>query len=92
MRRGLHLIQLYQPLDFYSQQDFYKLPKFKVDIRDIQTGYPNAQVVFSDEKKQDKGFIYLTEPNGFVAEVKAEEIFKQNKKKYLSIIKKLNRA
>ena len=65
------------------------MPRYKIDIADIVYGYPSSQPVFSDEKRPERDFIYVTAPNGFVAEVKAEEIFNKNKKKYLAIIKKI---
>tara|TARA_Y100001937_G_scaffold92254_1_gene124912 strand:+ start:535 stop:789 length:255 start_codon:yes stop_codon:yes gene_type:complete len=68
-------------------QDFWKLPKFKIDIADIQYGYPNAQPVFGDEKRQEKEFIYINAPNGFVAEIKAEEIYQKKPEKYDKILK-----
>jgi len=63
------------------------LPKFKIDIADIQYGYPNAQPVFSDEKRKEKEFIYVTAPNSFVAEIKGEKIYQENPKKYDKILK-----
>ena len=63
------------------------MPKFKIDIADIQYGYPNAQPVFSDEKRPERDFIYVTGPNGFVAEQKAQEIYQKNPKKYDKILK-----
>ena len=54
------------------------MPKFKIDIRDLAKRYPNAQPVFNGERK-DKGFIYVTGSNIYVAENKAQEIW--NKKK-----------
>ena len=56
------------------------MPKFKVDIKDLERGYPNAQPVFRDTK--EKGFIYVTGANIYVAENKAEEIYKKSPKKY----------
>ena len=63
------------------------MPKFKIDISDIQYGYPNAQPVFSDEKRREKDFIYVLAPNSFVAEKKGEEIYQKNPKKYDKILK-----
>ena len=63
------------------------MPRYKIDIADIVYGYPSSQPVFSDEKRPERDFIYVTAPNGFVAEVKAEEIFKENPKKYKKILK-----
>ena len=56
------------------------MPKFKVDIKDLANGHPNAQPVFRDIK--EKGFIYVTGANVYVAENKAEEIYKKSPKKY----------
>ena len=56
------------------------MPKFKFDIRDMERGYPNAQPVFRNIK--EKGFIYVTGANIYVAENKAEEIYKKSPKKY----------
>ena len=56
------------------------MPKFKFDIRDMARGYPNAQPVFRNIK--EKGFIYVTGANVYVAENKAEEIYKKSPKKY----------
>ena len=50
-------------------------------MRDLARGYPNAQPVFNGERK-DKGFIYVTGANIYVAEYKAEEIYKKSLKKY----------
>ena len=63
------------------------MPKFKIDISDIQYGYPNAQPVFSDEKRREKDFIYVSAPNSFVAEKKGEEMYQKNPKKYDKILK-----
>ena len=49
------------------------MPKFKFDIRDMARGYPNAQPVFRNIK--EKGFIYVTGANIFVAENKAQKIY-----------------
>ena len=57
------------------------MPKFKIDMKDLARGYPNAQLVFNGERK-DKGFIYVTGANIYVAEHKAEEIYKKSPKKY----------
>jgi hypothetical protein len=57
------------------------MPKYKVDIRDLERGYPNAQPVFRGDIKE-KGFVYVTGANIFVAENKAEEIWKKSPKKY----------
>ena len=54
-----------------------KMPKFKFDIRDMERGYPNAQPVFRNIK--EKGFIYVSGSNMFVAENKAEKIWKKMK-------------
>ena len=43
-------------------------------MRDLARGYPNAQPVFNGERK-DKGFIYVTGANIYVAENKAQEIY-----------------
>ena len=53
------------------------MPKFKIDIADLEYGFPNAQPVFRDQKRKEKDMIYVTAPNGFVAENKAEEIYKK---------------
>ena len=58
-----------------------KILKFKIDIRDLKRGYPNAQPVFNGERK-DKGFIYVTGANIYVAENKAQEIYDKMPKKY----------
>ena len=50
-------------------------------MKDLARGYPNAQLVFNGERK-DKGFIYVTGANNYVAEHKAEEIYKKSPKKY----------
>ena len=50
------------------------MPKFKIDIRDLERGYPNAQPVFRGDIKE-KGFIYVTGANIYVAENKAQEIY-----------------
>ena len=50
-------------------------------MKDLARGYPNAQPVFNGERK-DKGFIYVTGANIYVAEHKAEEIYKKSPKKY----------
>ena len=50
-------------------------------MRDLARGYPNAQPVFNGERK-DKEFIYVTGANIYVAENKAEEIYKKSPKKY----------
>ena len=50
-------------------------------MKDLARGYPNAQLVFNGERK-DKGFIYVTGANIYVAEHKAEEIYKKSPKKY----------
>ena len=53
------------------------MPKFKFDIRDMARGYPNAQPVFRNIK--EKGFIYVTGANIFVAENKAQKIYDKMK-------------
>ena len=53
------------------------MPKFKFDIKDMERGYPNAQPVFRNIK--EKGFIYVSGSNMFVAESKAEKIWKKMK-------------
>ena len=57
------------------------MPKYKVDIADLDYGYPNAQLVFAGDRKE-KGYIYVTGANIYVAEYKAEEIYKKSPKKY----------
>ena len=56
------------------------MPKYRIDIRDLVRGYPNAQPVFRNIK--EKGFIYVTGANIFVAENKAQEIYDKMPKKY----------
>jgi len=57
------------------------LPRYKVDFDSIEYGYPNPQPLFRGDKKE-KGYLYVTAPNTFVAEVKALEIYaKKHKKK-----------
>ena len=58
-----------------------KILKFKIDIRDLKRGYPNAQPVFRGDIKE-KGFIYVTGENIYVAENKAQEIYDKMPKKY----------
>ena len=60
------------------------MPKFKFDIRDMERGYPNAQPVFRSIK--EKGFIYVTGSNIFVAENKAQKIYDKMPKKYGKIV------
>ena len=57
------------------------MPKYKVDIRDLAKRYPNAQPVFNGDIKE-KGFIYVTGENIYVAENKAQEIYDKMPKKY----------
>ena len=57
------------------------MPKYKVDIADLDYGYPNAQLVFAGDRKE-KGYIYVTGANTFVAENKAQEIYDKMPKKY----------
>ena len=45
----------------------------------MERGYPNAQPVFRNIK--EKGFIYVTGANIFVAENKAQKIYDKRKKK-----------
>ena len=63
------------------------MPRYKIDIADIVYGYPSSQPVFNDEKRPERDFIYVTAPNGFVAEGLAEEIYQKNPKKYKKILK-----
>ena len=56
------------------------MPKFKFDLRDMASGMPNAQPVFRNIK--EKGFIYVTGSNIFVAENKAQKIYDKMPKKY----------
>ncbi len=63
------------------------MPKFKIDIADLEYGFPNAQPVFEDEKQEEKDMIYVTAPNGFVAENKAEEIYQKSPEKYKKKLK-----
>ena len=58
-----------------------KILKFKIDIRDLKRGYPNAQPVFRGDIKE-KVFIYVTGENIYVAENKAQEIYDKMPKKY----------
>ena len=58
------------------------MPKFKIDIADLEYGFPNAQPVFRDQKQKEKDMIYVTAPNGFVAENKAVEIYQKSPEKY----------
>ena len=46
----------------------------------MASGMPNAQPVFRNIK--EKGFIYVTRANIFVAENKAQEIYDKMPKKY----------
>ena len=50
------------------------MPKWKVDIPSIEYGYPNPQPLFRGDKKE-KGYLYVTAPNMFVAENKANELY-----------------
>jgi len=54
------------------------MPKYKFDLRDMASGMPNAQPVFRNIK--EKGFIYVTGANIFVAENKAQEIYDKMKR------------
>ena len=56
------------------------MPKYKFDLRDMASGMPNAQPVFRNIK--EKGFIYVTGANIFVAENKAQKIYDKMPKKY----------
>ena len=56
------------------------MPKYKVDVRDLAIGMANAQPVFKNIK--EKGFIYVTGANIFVAENKAQKIYDKMPKKY----------
>jgi len=58
------------------------LPKFKIDIADLEYGFPDAQPVFRNQKRKEKDMIYVTAPNCFVAENKAVEIYKKSPEKY----------
>ena len=55
------------------------MPKFKIDIRDLAKRYPNAQPMFNGDIKE-KGFIYVTGANIYVAENKAQEIYDKMKR------------
>ena len=55
------------------------MPKYKFDLRDRASGMPNAQPVFRNIK--EKGFIYVTGANIFVAENKAQKIYDRAKRK-----------
>ena len=50
-------------------------------MRDLAISMANAQPVFNGERK-DKGFIYVTGANIYVAENKAQEIYDKMPKKY----------
>jgi len=50
------------------------LPKWKVDIPNIEYGYPNPQPMFRGDK-EEKGYLYVMAPNMFVAENKANELY-----------------
>jgi len=56
------------------------LPRYKVDIDSIEYGYPNPQPMFRGDKKE-KGYLYVTAPNSFVAENKANELYLKNIKR-----------
>jgi hypothetical protein len=56
------------------------LPRYKVDIDSIEYGYPNPQPLFRGDKKE-KGYLYVTAPNSFVAENKANELYLKNIKR-----------
>ena len=60
------------------------MPKYKVDVRDLAIGMANAQPVFRNIK--EKGFIYVTGANIFVAENKAQKIYDKMPKKYGKIV------
>ena len=66
---------------FYFLLELSVLPRYKVDFDSIEYGYPNPQPLFRGDKKE-KGYVYVTAPNSFVAENKAMEIYaKKHKKK-----------
>ncbi len=56
------------------------MPKYKVDIPSIEYGYPNPQPMFRGDKKE-KGYLYVTAPNIFVAENKAKELYDKRYKR-----------
>jgi hypothetical protein len=56
------------------------LPRYKIDIDSIKYGYPNPQPLFRGDKKE-KGYLYVTAPNSFVAENKANELYLKNIKR-----------
>ena len=56
------------------------MPRYKVDIDSIEYGYPNPQPLFRGDKKE-KGYLYVTAPNSFVAENKANELYLKNIKR-----------
>jgi hypothetical protein len=50
------------------------LPRYKIDLGSIEYGYPNPQPLFRGDKKE-KGYLYVSAPNIFVAEVKVKELY-----------------
>tara|TARA_E500000331_G_scaffold198093_1_gene190280 strand:+ start:508 stop:693 length:186 start_codon:yes stop_codon:yes gene_type:complete len=56
------------------------LPRYKIDLESIEYGYPNPQPMFRGDKKE-KGYLYVSAPNIFVAEVKVMELYAKKYKK-----------
>ena len=50
------------------------MPRYKIDLGSIEYGYPNPQPLFRGDKKE-KGYLYVSAPNIFVAEVKVKELY-----------------
>ena len=65
---------------FYFLLELSVLPRYKIDIDSIEYGYPNPQPLFRGDKKE-KGYLYVTAPNSFVAENKANELYAKKYKK-----------
>jgi hypothetical protein len=65
---------------FYFLLELSVLPRYKIDIDSIEYGYPNPQPLFRGDKKE-KGYLYVTAPNSFVAENKANELYLKNIKR-----------
>ena len=59
---------------FYFLLELSVLPRWKIDIATIEYGYPNPEPLFRGDKKE-KGYLYVTAPNSFVAENKANELY-----------------
>ena len=65
---------------FYFLLELSVLPRYKIDLESIEYGYPNPQPMFRGDKKE-KGYLYVTAPNIFVAEVKVMELYAKKYKK-----------